>query len=133
MLVVNENDNNEPIGINTINNVYVHIGRKLKHGIKLLDGPHNVASKTYLAIAPIITKDNKTIGNVYLTQSELDQYNDTGGYVGGCGKMTSMNSKLSEMFRENPTLINHIYCSFCNKHLPVAEFVWKDTDITVGK
>jgi hypothetical protein len=112
---------------------YVHKGRLYKDGINVLDSPYesDYNGKTYVATANVIKGDDgKWIGATYLTKEELDQYNRTGGYVGGCGTLTIMGRALSETYARQPNFYGATFCCGCNKHLPVGEFVWdKDGEI----
>ena len=108
---------------------YIHKGRKYADGIRMLDKPEksDFNGKTYVAIANIGTS-----GGAYITQEELDQYNRTGGYIGGCGTLTKMGAPLSETYARNPHFYGATFCCGCNRHLPVGEFVWDADGETVG-
>jgi hypothetical protein len=41
-----------------------------------------------------------------------------------CGGVTSMGRKLSETYARDPKFYGETFCVQCNRHLPVAEFVW---------
>lgn len=53
-------------------------------------------------------------------------------HFGGCGTLTRMNQSISETYARNPSFYGATFCVGCNKHLPVDEFVWDNTDETVG-
>lgn len=67
-----------------------------------------------------------------------DIVNDAGDVVlkdhrlGGCGAVTSMGRALSETYARDPKFYNATFCSQCNRHLPVAEFVWTEDGQQVG-
>lgn len=44
--------------------------------------------------------------------------------VGGCGTVTTMGRALSETYARQPSFYGATFCCHCNKHAPVAEFVW---------
>lgn len=44
--------------------------------------------------------------------------------VGGCNSVTTMGRKLSETYARDPGFYGATFCCACNRHLPVAEFVW---------
>src|SRR5436190_21817549 len=44
--------------------------------------------------------------------------------LGGCGSVTTMGRALSETYARDPTFYGATFCVSCNKHLPVADFVW---------
>lgn len=43
---------------------------------------------------------------------------------GGCGSVTTMGRSLSETYARDPAFYGATFCVQCNKHLPVAEFIW---------
>jgi hypothetical protein len=51
---------------------------------------------------------------------------------GGCGTVTTMGRALSETYARQPTFYSHTFCVHCNRHLPVAEFVWTQDGARVG-
>lgn len=112
---------------------YIHVGRRYKDGIRILEKPetNKETGKTYVAIANV-SMDGKIIGGAYITQEELDQYNKTGGYIGGCGVETVMGQKLSETYARNPKFYGATFCVGCNKHLPVSQFIWSKDGEMVG-
>lgn len=52
--------------------------------------------------------------------------------LGGCGTITTMGRDLSETYARDPTFYGETFCVACNKHLPVAEFVWDADGQQVG-
>lgn len=52
--------------------------------------------------------------------------------LGGCGSVTTMGRALSETYARDPTFYGSTFCVRCNKHLPVAEFVWTADGQQVG-
>lgn len=55
-----------------------------------------------------------------------------GPVVGGCGSVTTMGQALSETYARDPNFYTHTFCVNCNRHLPVAEFVWTADGQQVG-
>ncbi len=49
-----------------------------------------------------------------------------------CGSITTMGRALSETYARDPTFYGSTFCYACNRHLPVAEFVWTADGQTVG-
>jgi hypothetical protein len=41
-----------------------------------------------------------------------------------CGSVTTMGRALSETYARDPSFYGATFCVRCNRHLPVAEFVW---------
>jgi hypothetical protein len=52
--------------------------------------------------------------------------------VGGCGGITTMGRALSETYARDHTFYSATFCIVCNKHLPVAEFIWTADGQEVG-
>lgn len=50
----------------------------------------------------------------------------------GCGTVTTMGRALSETYARDPNFYGATFCVACNKHLPVAEFVWTADGERVG-
>lgn len=51
----------------------------------------------------------------------------------GCGGVTTMGRALSETYARDPSFYSATFCCGCNRHLPVAEFVWTADGVQVGK
>ncbi len=49
-----------------------------------------------------------------------------------CGSVTTMGRALSETYARDPKFYGMTFCVNCNKHLPVAEFVWTADGEQVG-
>ena len=54
-------------------------------------------------------------------------------YIHKCGAETVMAEALAETYARDPKFYGGTFCVGCGDHFPVAEFVWSDTDPTVGK
>lgn len=52
--------------------------------------------------------------------------------VGGCGTVTTMGRALSETYARDPHFYGSTFCVSCNRHLPVADFVWTADGQQVG-
>lgn len=52
--------------------------------------------------------------------------------TGGCGTVTTMGRALSETYARDPGFYGATFCCGCNRHLPVAEFVWTADGQRVG-
>ena len=50
----------------------------------------------------------------------------------GCGILTRMGLGLCETYARDPKFYGATFCCGCNKHLPVAEFVWEEDGEVVG-
>lgn len=49
-----------------------------------------------------------------------------------CGAETTMGRALSETYARDPKFYGATFCCRCNRHLPVAEFVWTADGQAVG-
>jgi hypothetical protein len=49
-----------------------------------------------------------------------------------CGGVTTMGRALSETYARDPGFYGATFCCKCNRHLPVAEFVWTADGQVVG-
>lgn len=58
-------------------------------------------------------------------------YRDAYRHV-SCGTVTTMGLALSETYARDPTFYGATFCCGCNRHLPVAEFVWTLDGQVVG-
>lgn len=112
---------------------YIHKGRLYDKGIEILEKPELIGDKEYVAIAAVLlNEDGSRKGGSYITQAELDQHKKTGGYIGGCGTVTTMHQSIAETYAANPHFYGNTYCVTCRRHLPVSEFLWDGTNEKVG-
>ena len=124
--------------VRPVRRVYVHAGKTMSHykGIYRMlteDEQKEFPDKKYVAVLTVMTKeDGSFLGGTYVTQEELDAYQNN-ERVGGCGYQTWMSDELAETYARDPKFYGSTYCHYCRKHLPVGEFVWNGTNITVGE
>jgi len=112
---------------------YIHKGRHYPNGVEILDEVYKTDNgKKYIAIAPILDENEKRLGGSYLTQKEVDQFNQKDGYIGGCGTLTKMNRGISETYARDPNFYGATFCVGCGTHLPLSEFVWDGSYDLVG-
>lgn len=45
-----------------------------------------------------------------------------------CGSVTTMGLAIAETYARQPGFYGATYCVWCSKHLPVADFVWVESD-----
>lgn len=50
----------------------------------------------------------------------------------GCGAVTTMQLALAETYAREPKFYSGTFCSGCQQHFPVKEFLWKGTFQRVG-
>lgn len=49
-----------------------------------------------------------------------------------CNRHTSMSIEIAETYARDPNYYGATYCSTCQMHRPVSEFLWAGTNETVG-
>lgn len=65
-------------------------------------------------------------------REKVDQPHEFQHRVGGCNTVTTMGRALSETYARDPKFYGATFCVHCNRHLPVAEFVWTADGQPVG-
>lgn len=135
-LVLSEEERSKGF-VRPVRNSYVHVGKSNSHykGVNRIlteEERKEYPDKKYVAVLTVLTKeDGSFLGGAYVTQEEFDAWkNNT--RTGGCNTSTRMGQALSETYARNPSFYGATYCVHCQKHLPVSEFVWEGTNITVG-
>lgn len=58
-------------------------------------------------------------------------YIHTGG-TAPCGSVTTMSLPIAETYARSPGFYGATYCCGCQRHLPVAQFVWDGDRTTLG-
>lgn len=103
---------------------YVHVGIKPKYPLQLLTKGQQAAhaGRNYIAYEKYPDSERPRVGR-YWTQEELDS---------GCGVLTTMELALCETYARDPKFYGATYCCGCQRHRPVAEFVWKEDGQVVG-
>lgn len=109
--------------VRPLRRAYVHVGRKPTYPLRpLTKGQQAAMGKAYVAYEAYPEERRPALGR-YWTQEELDA---------GCGALTTMGLALCETYARDPKFYGATYCCGCNKHRPVAEFVWKEDGQVVG-
>lgn len=49
-----------------------------------------------------------------------------------CGAVTTMGQRIAETYARDPKFYGATYCTKCQMHRPVSEFLWDGTDEVVG-
>lgn len=130
-LILPEDERKKPFK-RPLRTTYTHKGRYFKIPPIMLDKPIKTDEKEFVAKIPALVKDVTPIGYAMLTQEDVDQYNKTGGYIGGCGTNTVMKEEIAETWACDPEYYTSTFCVHCGKHFPVNEFVWTNTNLTLG-
>ncbi len=123
---------------------YIHKGHEgyvvCGKNLQILSNDHEYADKYYAVMccalpdSKILHKeDGSCISGTYLTKEQYEEAM-SGHYnrKKGCGTLTTMGRALSETYARNPKFYGATFCCGCNKHLPVDEFTWKNTNELVG-
>jgi hypothetical protein len=108
---------------------YTHVGLRPRYPLTNLTdeqeacyrGRHYVKFEAFPPDAP--ESNGGAVEGRLWTQQELD---------GRCGTVTTMGRALSETYARDPTFYGATFCCGCNRHLPVAEFVWTADGTQVG-
>lgn len=79
----------------------------------------------YVAFEEYPESEHPATGRFW-TEAQLDAVG------GGCGTLTTMGVALAETYARDPHFYGATYCCSCQKHLPVAEFVWDGDGTRVG-
>ena len=101
---------------------YIHVGKQPKYPLRDLTPEEQARYPEYVKFEVYPEGDTK-IGR-YWTQAQLD--------ARGCNTETVMGRVLSETYARDPHFYGATYCVACQKHLPVAEFVWSVDRQVVG-
>lgn len=106
---------------------YKHVGKLTKYPLRNLtdEEKERHAQWGYVKFEVYPESESPKTGRFW-TQTELDK-------VGaGCGVVTTMNQAIAETYARDPHFYGATYCTGCQMHLPVEEFVWVDDGTVVG-
>lgn len=101
---------------------YIHVGKRPHYPLRDLTDEEQARYPEYVKFETYPEGGSK-VGR-YWTQTQLD--------TRGCNTETVMGQALSETYARNPSFYGATYCVACQKHLPVAEFVWSVDRQVVG-
>lgn len=107
---------------------YLHVGKRgAKYPLRdLTDEEKERHGKFGYVKFEVYPESKSPVMGKYWTQQELDSIG------AGCGKATIIAPEIAETYARNPHFYGATYCTYCQKHLPVDEFVWAGTDERVG-
>ena len=107
---------------------YIHVGKEgPKYNLRDLtqdEIERHCKTKKYIKYEEYPDSEHPLCG-MFWTQEDLDN-------LKGCGTETTMNQSIAETYAMDPKYYGSTFCVHCKKHLPVNEFVWKDTNERVG-
>lgn len=103
---------------------YKHVGLQTKNPMRdLTDKEHELYDSEGYVKFEIYPTGSNAVGKFW-TQADLDNR--------GCGTVTTMAQAIAETYARSPHFYGATYCTGCQKHLPVAEFIWIDDGTVVG-
>jgi hypothetical protein len=97
---------------------YRHVGEKPQYPLVELDANNEMRDFGY-SHYEAIPEEHRTSSMCgrYWTEEQLN---------GGCGTETYMSMPIAETYARDPRFYGSTFCCACGKHLPIAEFVWRD-------
>lgn len=105
---------------------YKHVGLSPEYPLlDLTDTQKAMFGDEYAKFEAYPENERGAIGR-YWTQAEIDKIGK------GCGTITSMGQAIAETYARSPHFYGATFCTGCQKHLPVAEFIWIDDGTVVG-
>lgn len=106
--------------------VYRHVGKQAAlYPLRDLTEEEKTRLPEYVKYEKYPESESPKVGK-YWKQSELDSIE------AGCGQITMMARPIAETYARNPHFYGSTYCTTCQKHLPIDEFVWNGTEERVG-
>lgn len=125
--------------VRPVRDSYVHVGKKadskfvefIPVEIHAPGDKYYHRGNGFVAFGKYGEDESPLIGR-FLKEAEYKALLEQKKYIGGCGALTTMNRGIAETYARNPTFYGATFCTGCGRHLPVNEFVWDGTDITVG-
>lgn len=106
---------------------YQHVGKRPKYPLRdlTMEEVERHYGRGYVKYEVYPESESPKIGK-YWTQIELDNMGN------GCGTVTTMAQAIAETYAHNPAFYGATFCTHCQKHLPVSEFIWIDDGTVVG-
>lgn len=119
--------------IRPVRDSYIHVGKLIPviegQTIRELSEFEKGNNVGFVAYVVYPESESPKVGR-FITQQEKD---NLGKRFGGCGGLTKMNSvKICETYARDPKFYGATFCVHCEKHLPVSEFFWDNTEEEVG-
>lgn len=117
--------------VRTYRDRYEHTGRAICGKYLRMEGNRKLGG--YIDVCTMQPNhDGECIVSTSLVQPDAAKAQQEGFWPRGCGTVTTMGRALSETYARDPKFYGATFCCGCNKHLPVAEFVWTADGETVG-
>lgn len=103
---------------------YRHVGQRPKTPLRDLTPEEHERYDQYGYVKFEAYKGDGSVVGRFWTQKDLDKH--------ACGTVTTMGLPLCETYARDPHFYGATYCCSCQKHLPVGEFVWIESDGSNG-
>lgn len=94
---------------------YKHIGKRPKYPLRELTVEERERHGNNYTHYEQYPESESPLTGRYWTEVDLNS---------GCGAVTTMGRVLSETYARNPSFYGATYCTGCNMHKPIEEFVW---------
>lgn len=106
---------------------YQHVGKSTKYSLRDLTNEEKERHGKWGYVKyEVYPESESPILGKYWTQAELDNIGN------GCGTVTTMAQPIAETYARDPQFYGATFCTHCQKHLPVAEFIWVNDGTVVG-
>lgn len=97
---------------------YRHVGKAApRYPLLELSDEQKEAYPEYVKYEKYPETESPKVGK-YWTQAELDKIG------AGCNQVTLISPEIAETYARSPHFYGATYCTTCQKHLPIDEFVW---------
>ncbi|WP_213308217.1 hypothetical protein [Paraburkholderia sacchari] len=104
---------------------YRHVGQQPKHPLRDLTPEEHARYDRFGYVKFEAHPDSGSgVTGRFWTQAQLEDRS--------CGSVTTMGLALAETYARSPKFYGGTFCCGCNRHFPVAEFVWEGTQEVVG-
>lgn len=103
---------------------YKHVGPQPKNPLRELTEDEHTRFDAYGYVVFEVYPNTKYETGRFWTQAQLDSK--------GCGLITTMGLTLCETYARDPGFYGSTYCTYCQMHRPVEEFVWNEDGAVVG-
>lgn len=111
--------------VRPVRDSYRHVGQTPKNPLRDLtpDEHERYDQYGYVKFEAYPESESSVVGRFWTTEQLRGS---------ACGTVTTMGRALAETYARDPHFYGATFCVHCNRHLPVAEFVWDGTDEVVG-
>lgn len=110
--------------VRPVRHSYKHVGLSPNHPLRDLTVREKGLYGNHFAKFEVYPENDDHVEGRFWTQDELDNK--------CCGAVTTMAQAIAETYALSPRFYSATYCTHCQKHLPVSEFIWIDDGTVVG-